>query len=185
MAEDVKKDQSAIIALIVIIILAVFFFGVYRQINTLHAKKVQVVAKTNEESALSKNITSLQSLSTQLSTNGSDLANLKTAFPDSAKPEEIIVMLNSMATTSGVNITNIQPDQQQGNIASTLPAANVTVTVSGDYSAQKKFSGALTNNMRPVLVNSVSLVGQPNNGNISGTYDLGFVTAVPVEGGLK
>jgi Tfp pilus assembly protein PilO len=176
--EDQKKDnQAALIGLIIILVLAIFYFGVYYQGKSLHTAELSYKAKSLQATALAKNVSSLQSLQAQFSSQNSTLSKLQTAFPANAKPEEIIVMLNAMATNAGVTVNNIQPDQQNTNTSSSLPAANITVTVTGDYNAQSRFSSELAKNIRPITINNISLVGQPNSGDISGTYNLGFLIA--------
>lgn len=172
--EQKNSNQTAIIGLIIVMAMVVFYFGVYVQGQSYHDSKLTADSKKIEADALTNKVSALQTLQSKFASQASSLQRLQTALPSDARPQEIIVMIDSIATKSGVNVNNIQPDQQH-LIASKVPTANVTVTVTGNYAAQVAFAQAVEQNLRPIIINNFNLVANGDGSSLSGTYDLGFL----------
>ncbi len=186
MADEQKSNQAAIAGLVFILAIALFYFGIFAQGQAYHDVKLTADAKKVEAQALTNKVTALQTLQAKFANQKQDLQLLQTALPSTANPQEIIVMLDSIATKTGVNISNIQPSQKP-TVGSTIPTADVMVTVDGAYSNQVAFEKAVENNVRPVILKSMTLVANASGSSLTGTYDLGFLIGSnsSVTGGLK
>lgn len=173
-----NKNETNIILLLVVIIVAVAYYFLLPRFARIKQLNLDVAVKDKEATALDEKVTALRDLQTKFKAKPDLVNQLKIALPKDSNVEEIIYMVSTLGTNSGVIIENIQPTGGNAEVGTTT--ANISVTVSGDYNAITKFSNGLSNNLRPVKQFSTTLVAQDaeeDPSRISATFDLGFIIA--------
>lgn len=168
------KNQTTFISLLIIFILAFYYFAIIPKNRQLKQLNTDLAAKKIQSDALDARVTSLTQINTQYAVKKRDFDKLKIALPAEARPDEIFLMLQSMATLAGVSINDIQTKEANNSDHS----VGVSVTILGEFGNITKFTDLLEKNLRPVAVNNLSLVAgeKKDSGsvNLSATLDLDF-----------
>ena len=172
-----KRDQSLLMVVGVILACAtIWYFWLSPTAQSITSASQKIVTLQNNQTTLQQRITFIDATSKDLVNNPDGLKLMTLAAPSNSGINDLISSFDSMAAASGVNLTSIQP---QSSTTQTTKL-DLTVNVSGTYSAVQTFVGAIEKNERPIIIKTMSLSGAANTGGItlvSATLNLSVVQA--------
>ncbi|MBI4032327.1 type 4a pilus biogenesis protein PilO [Candidatus Berkelbacteria bacterium] len=150
-----SKQNGMLWALLGILgVIAVGYFYTMPQIAKLKAVRTTAAARAADVLALEAQRQEILALNQQLDDRAGDLARLALAVPGAANMEELLVSLETIASTSGVVLASVQPVANAG-----AKGSEASVTLRGSYSGVKLFLELLAKNLRPVKVTELTLAG--------------------------
>ncbi len=205
-SETKKTEQAvALLLLFLIIILGLIwapYIGIKPQLETLKEKNLDVAVKGTDLRAKEEQVENLKELEPKIKAAQSTVKKLAIALPEGEEIPEILVQVESMASSSGLSITSFSPSKEQlMEIATeeteeegvavmegategammratepaepTVSAYDFSMTVEGPYSAVVKFLNTLETNLRPIKITQTDLTGEPGgNPKVSASFDM-------------
>lgn len=146
------KVQDLISLVAIMAAAAITYFLALPQATTLRAKASQLQEKTAQVKQLNQQVADLEDLTTRLPQLQSELSRLSLAYPRDPQVVEAMIQAQAIAERAGVKINSISPAKPKGT---SLP---ITLNVEGSYQALGNLLREFDSNLRPALVQSVSLV---------------------------
>lgn len=161
-----------------LLVLAGVGLGVLPLNRSLSETKKQAQGKVAQAVSLEKKVDILKAIQKGLNADQKRKQQLEIAAPVDSKIDEIFIMLETMATESGVEIENIQPGKASASVKNGL--SEMTVTLKGEFNNLINFSKLVKGNVRPMFVKSVTFVAQESkDGKVTlrATFVLNILTA--------
>jgi Tfp pilus assembly protein PilO len=168
---DKKSNSAAIIASICVIgIIAIGYFYIYPNVDSLKKINTDVEAKIAEISKYQDNISALNILKNQYSQISTQLSKLGLAVPADADMPDLLTQVEYMANSSGMKLNSIQPGKETAK--GVVP---VTINLKGDFTGLNNFVTMLEKNIRPAgikTINITSVSGEESLLNITLNIDM-------------
>lgn len=161
-----------------LLVLAGVGLGVLPLNRSLSETKKQAQGKVAQAVSLEKKVDILKAIQKSFNADQKRKQQLEIAAPVDSKIDEIFIMLETMATESGVEIENIQPGKASASVKNGL--SEMTVTLKGEFNNLINFSKLVKGNVRPMFVKSVTFVAQESkDGKVTlrATFVLNILTA--------
>lgn len=145
------KPAEAIVGFAVIIIAGLTYFVAGNQASQLKTKHQELQQKQLELSQLEQKRTELTSVANQMETYKTDAELLKIAYPTDEAAVEALIQTETITQRAGVKTGNLAPGAgQAGKLI-------INLNTTSNYDSFIKLLSELQNNLRPVLVSSISL----------------------------
>ncbi len=125
---------------------------------------------------LTKRQALLAATSHEITSNPDAVKLLTLGAPATSDIQNLLASLDAMATTGGLRLASVQPS----NSADHPTEVTLTVSVTGTFSAVRAFVGAVEQNVRPLVIQALSLAsGASGSGStlVTATINLGATTA--------
>ncbi len=136
-------------------VLAIGYFYTVPQIETWKSARAMATAKQRDVQSIQQRIAEIQQLDGQLSQEASGLDRLDLAVPKTPGSEDLLITLEAIAAASGTSLASVQPLDSTEEVAEPV----ITVGVTGSYGGVQLFLDLLSQNLRPIEVANLSLVG--------------------------
>jgi hypothetical protein len=177
--------NNLLIVLILITLIVVGVTGILGKnlVKTIIRDTKVVNAKQKADQQLTTDLDNAPSLISSFQSLGSQATIITDSLPVTSDLPGLISTLENMAGTSGVRLKSVDPTQTFGALApatgttatttSTVPVPQTyvfTVNFEGNYAAIQKLLGTIEISARPILVQSIQLIGTGND--ITGTMNL-------------
>lgn len=162
-----KRIKSLGILLLFVAILG--WFAVIRpQISTFSEKALEVKIRTEEVNSYQQRINDLDTIKTQGSVVTATLEALFLAMPKSSQVPEVLVMIDSLSSRSGVVL--------DAATVGTPSAGEVPVAMSftGSQGSVTKFLDAINDNVRTAIIKNQAITSN-SSGNMTVNIQLGLV----------
>ncbi len=179
---EAKKTEQAVALLLLFLIIIIGliyapYIGINPQLGTLKEKNLEAAVKKTDLRAKEQQVGNLKELESKIKATQSTVKKLAIALPNEAEVAEILVQVQAMASSSGVNITALSPSKEEilasvvaeneevtteGDMVSVEPTVekySFTMSVEGSYDSIMKFLKAVENNLRPVKIIKADLAG--------------------------
>ena len=173
------KHRTLIVAGVVVLVLAVWFVGLWRPTATrLTSAKRAVTAAQQQQTTLRSQLLSLRALESKLPSQEASLTQSAAALPGSPSVDTMIDQIAAVASKAGVSWTNESQSMASaagattGAAASAGPASSssgsaatltLTLQVAGPYSAVETFVNDLAQVPRLIVVDSLRVNGNSNS----------------------
>lgn len=165
------NPQDLIVTGALIATVALTYFVALPQSKVYKQKVADLKAKELELQAMNQRAADLVSLADRLPQHQAALDRLKLAYPKTEQTIEALVQARTIAEQSGMTVKGLSPGKGK---PTGLP---VTFVLSGSYEALAKFSRKLQQNLRPITIQSLSLIAgaEKNGGIINVTANTSFI----------
>ena len=149
-----KRDQVLIVLLGVVLACgAIWYFWLAPTTQTITADVQKISSLGTDQASLQQRLNFIDVTSKDLAKNTDAQKLISLAAPSGSGMDNMLASLNAMAVTSGVSLMSVQPQA-----TTTQPnQLDVSVSISGTFSAIEAFVGALEKNERPISIQSMSL----------------------------
>ncbi len=147
------KPADIIVIVALLWVVGGTYFIAFRLANGLHDKMTTLHKDQAQETALRVKEKNLSELATAFSEHQTELDRLKVAYPNEEQAAEAMIEIQTMAAQAGVTVSSLTPSHGS---ADALPVA---VAVTGSYQNINSFLHGLYANLRPVVVQNVSIAG--------------------------
>lgn len=155
---------------IILLFVAIFgWFAVIRpQVSAFSQKALATKAKGTEVASYEQRIADLDAIKKQGSTVTETLESLYLAMPKSSQIPEVLVMVESLASRSGVSFDTASVGTPTGG------EVPVSISFSGGLTSLTKFLDAVNNNVRTAIIKNQSITSD-DNGRMTANIQLGLV----------
>ena len=154
---DLKMFLELLLSLITISIFAFFalkptFFTISQLLKDIETKK-QTIAQMDQK------ITNLTTAQNTYNLELNHISLLETAVPDTPSPNSFIRQVEAVAQKNNVTVLGVSVGEATlaGEVQETSGLIDVSISISGDYSALTSFLDDFQNLRRPPLIETVSL----------------------------
>lgn len=178
-----NRDQSLLWLLIALLVSAGAWFAWLTPTATAISKAMSEAQRLDQEKQLlTSRVAFLNATASDLASRQEDRRLVELAAPADGGIEELVAMVDAMATSSGLVLASLQPQNGVDNGNQLVVNLNVT----GTFTAVQAFVKALEQSERPITVQSLSLASSSSfEGStlVTGSFTvsaLGGVTAEPV-----
>lgn len=130
------------------------YFYTLPQITALKEVRTTVQARAADVAALDVQAQELLATKQLLDQRSAELERLALAVPNTNGIDDLLVTLESIASTSGVVLASVQPVVTAGTKGS-----EAAVTLRGSYSGVRLFLEQLAKNLRPIKITELSIAG--------------------------
>lgn len=169
-----KITKEEILGILFIILAAVCFWFLARPaLASLKETSLQVAAKTIEIDQTQTKLEAVKKLKTEFNVNPDAYRRLQIALPSAANAADIIVQIEALAQSSGVEVSSFVPSAA----ADSSRGSEFNLSIKGGYSAVANFLKNTENNLQPLGVKSLSLAGGSNASLMSGSLVVEVFTA--------
>ncbi|TSC93200.1 MAG: hypothetical protein CEN89_210 [Candidatus Berkelbacteria bacterium Licking1014_7] len=151
-AYEQNRQNSSLIFLEVIIIIAGLYFGVWWQMNKNRVLSQNLSSKQQEFAIVKDKEAKLETLKREFSTRKSELQNFNIAAPEMSEIPEALMMIEAIVSRSGADLTNLTPQKPTGG------QVEIDLCLASNYEQMKTFFTILKNNLRPVSVDSIKVL---------------------------
>lgn len=165
-----QTNQSSVIILIcVLIITSVAYFLINPTLAKIKDSNIKLSAKTNEINEMKTKISSLQTLATDFTSATDQVKKLGLALPTDSDTANVLVQLETMAISSGLQMNSIQPSTQAKK-----GVVNMTVSLQGEYTSLVNFITAMEKNLRPIDIKTINIASAKKENNVTTNFSLGL-----------
>lgn len=148
-----QKTNGMLWALLgLVVTFALGYFYVLPQVSTLRETRLATEALAADVTGLQAAMSEVQALDQSVAQRSAIVDQLNLAVPSSAAVDELIVSLETIASSAGVVLPTVQPATSTDG--SVVP---LTVTVRGSYSGVRLFLELLEQNLRPIRVTTLTM----------------------------
>ena len=181
-----KRDQSLIIVVGVILACgAIWYFWLSPTAQSITLASQKISSLQSDQLKLQQRISFIDATSKDLANSADAQKLIALAAPSGGGIDNLLASFDSMAVSSGVSLASVQPQTSATNTSE----LDVTVNVSGTFSAVQSFVSALEKNERPIAIKTMSLSGASSTDGatlVSATLSLTTVQVVnSATGGTK
>ncbi len=166
------------LGMLLLLVAAIGWFAVVKpQLSTYSDETLQVKTKAAELDSYNQRISDLQTIQNAGSSVQNVLKEMYLAMPKTSQIPEVLVMIESVASNSGVVLNGINVGSTASSSSTTAGAVSqvpVSVSFSGNLTSVVNFLNAINNNIRTATVNSQTMTSD-QSGNLSVTMQLGIV----------
>ncbi len=161
---DFKEEKNKKFITLTLTLFALCFFGIFAIGPTLSTiSKLQKELKDNQkiEEQLKQKINNLSILQEKYANLQGDLPSVYAAVPKTPETAVLMGQIETLARTSGVNITNAQTLQVEAvsdnKSSKKYSSFNFNLAIEGDYENIVKFINSLTNMQRIVSLDVITI----------------------------
>jgi Tfp pilus assembly protein PilO len=174
-----SKRIGAFAGIIAVVVIAAWFLLLFRpeakKVSNAHKAKAAAEQKATQ---LQSEVVSLKGLEKMIPADKQRYAILSAAVPDNPQLALAIDEIRTVATTSGLQITNLSPTPPTTNTgtagsatktsgAAGPPSIAVSITANGTYQQSMSFVSGLTAQPRTFVVDHITLSGGSNTHNLA------------------
>lgn len=150
-----NRDQGLIILLgVAAALAATWFFWLSPTQQAIIDSASQITQFQNQQTTLTQRIALVDSTAKDIAATSDAQKLLALAAPTGSSMDNLLASLNTMAVSSSVGLSSVQPQQTS---TAGQSAMTVTVSVTGTFSAIQSFVAALEKNIRPITILNLSL----------------------------
>ena len=172
-----KNVISSNLGLLLLIVAVLgWFFVVSPQINTYSNEALQVKSTTTIRDSYNQRLSDLKTIADGGTALTSLLQRMDIAMPKSSQIPEVLVMVQSLANSSGVILSGVNIGTAATTASagtSTVSQVPVSISFDGTQDNLTSFLNAINNNIRAGIVQSQT-ISADDNGNLSVTLQLGL-----------
>ncbi len=145
------KPADAIVGIAILVVAGLTYFIARSQASALVVKHQDLQQKQTQLAQLENKRTELTSIANELDTYQADADLLKIAYPVDDQSIEALIQTEAMAQRAGVATSGLTPNKAEpGKLV-------INLSTESSYSAFIKLLEEFQNNLRPVLISSLSL----------------------------
>lgn len=145
---------------------AMGYFYVLPSVTSLKDARATVKAKEQDNQEVQDQITQVTRIGAQLASQQTALQQLGLAVPSGAAFDQLLIALSAIASSSGVELSSVQPVAVTASGAATQ-GASATISLKGSYSGVHLFLENLAKNIRPVTIANLAIASSADEKNVS------------------
>ena len=156
---------------ILVAVILIIILGVIPQLNRLKENNIEVAVLKSELKKKEEKLENLKTLAQAIEGQREKTEKIIQALPKGPNTEELLVQLNNIAKTAGVDFQTFAPSEfveEEVEIAEsepTLKTLSFEITIQGKYSQITKFVKELANNIRPINTTSWEMTATEESNN--------------------
>ena len=175
-------SSGVLIPLIILVGLALGYFGVRPQMKNLRENRDLLRTKHAEQNDREKSLLSIKQLLSDVQSNRSKLSSLDQALPDTPDVPGLLANLEYLTLQSGLRLNGIQIEMPKAQLDPEFEAPKngistmrVEMSLSGQYSQLFAFLLNLEQNLRIFDISNIEF-SEPDTGAITRSFSLSLKT---------
>lgn len=172
------RPQDLILVVSIILIGCIVYFAAIPQAKSLKANMLTLQQKREELAKLKRRADDLNRLQDRIAQIKEDIDRLGVAYPEKDQTIEALIQAQIIASSSAMAVERMTPSTAKDGF---VP---VSMSVSGRFVDLSGFLRGLNNNLRPILVKSVTIAAAGDNERplvaVNTLLDFAYAGTLPV-----